>query len=55
VKKEKTKDKQMDSALSIKLPLELREKAAAKSKKTGIALSFVIRKALEDWLKEDEK
>ncbi len=53
--KKEAKEKQMNAALSIKLPLELRDKAVEKSKKTGVALSFIIRKALEDWLNEDKK
>ena len=42
----------MNVALSVKLPRELRDKAAAKSEETGISISFVVRKALEDWVNQ---
>lgn len=44
------KDETMDVALSFKLPLALRDAAQVKSRNTGIAISFVLRKALEEWL-----
>jgi predicted DNA-binding protein len=48
---EKTK-KEMDKSISVKVPAELLEKAREKSANTGIALSFVVRKAIEDWINE---
>lgn len=42
----------MDAMLSIKLPSELLEKARAKSKQTGVVLSFVVRKSIEEWVRE---
>ena len=42
----------MDSSLTFKLPHELLEAAQAKSKNTGIAVSFILRRALEVWVME---
>ena len=47
--------KEMDKSISVKLPETLLEKARKKSKETGIALSFVVRKAIEDWVNESKK
>jgi predicted DNA-binding protein len=44
----------LDAAVSIKLPKELRDAATAKSKRTGVAMSFVVRKCLEQWVASDE-
>jgi len=49
---DKTK-KEMDKSISVKVPAELLEKAREKSASTGIALSFIVRKAIEDWTKEN--
>jgi predicted DNA-binding protein len=43
--------KEMDASLSVKLPKELLEKCRKKSDETGIAISFIVRKALEEWIK----
>jgi hypothetical protein len=48
----KEKDKEMDASISVKLPKKLLEQARKKSSETGVALSFVVRKALEDWIKK---
>ena len=53
-KNEKTK-KEMDASISIKLPSELLEKARIKSENTGVSISFVVRKAIEDWVSEISK
>ena len=45
--------KQMDVAISVKLPRYLRDKANQKSEKTGVSISFIVRKAIEDWVNED--
>jgi len=47
--------KQMDVSISVKLPRQLRDKANQKSEKTGVSISFVVRKAIEDWVNEPEK
>ncbi len=49
------KQKEMNSSLSIKIPSEMLDKARAKSKQTGVTLSFVVRKAIEDWLANGTK
>jgi hypothetical protein len=36
----------------VKMPKSLRDAARKKTKQTGITLSFIVRKALEDWTKE---
>jgi predicted DNA-binding protein len=51
VNTDKTK-KEMDKSISVKVPTELLQKAREKSANTGIALSFVVRKAIEDWINE---
>ena len=53
-KKEQIK-KEMDASVSIKLSSEVLEKARAKSKETGVTLSFIVRKALEEWVKDTAK
>jgi predicted transcriptional regulator len=45
-----TTEKEMDVSLTVKLPSKLRDKAREKSEKTGVSLSFVVRKAIEDWV-----
>jgi predicted DNA-binding protein len=52
VNTDKTK-KEMDKSISVKVSTELLEKAREKSANTGIALSFIVRKAIEDWVKEN--
>jgi predicted DNA-binding protein len=44
--------KEMDKSISVKVPAELLEKARDKSATTGITLSFVVRKAIEDWVNQ---
>ena len=44
--------KEMDVSLTVKLPSKLRDRAREKSENTGISLSFVVRKALEDWVRD---
>ena len=41
---------EMDARLSIKLPTDLLEKVREKSAQTGISISFIVRKVLEDWV-----
>jgi len=48
---EETK-KEMDKSISVKVSAELLEKARDKSANTGITLSFVVRKAIEDWVNQ---
>lgn len=55
VENESAKDKEMDASISVKLPSDLRDKAREKSEKTGVSLSFIVRKALEDWINEENK
>ncbi len=42
--------KEMDKSISVKVPIELLEKARKKSAESGVTLSFVVRKALEEWV-----
>ncbi len=49
VKAKTNTEKEMDVSLNVKLPSKLRDKARDKSKRTGVSLSFVVRKAIEDW------
>lgn len=44
--------KTMDSTLTVKLPSDLHERAIEKSGATGVAIAFVVRKALEEWTDE---
>jgi predicted DNA-binding protein len=53
--KKTAKDKEMDVSVTIKLPADLRREARLKSADTGVTLSFVIRKAIEAWVKEPVK
>jgi predicted DNA-binding protein len=48
-------EKEMDVSLTIKLPSALRNKARTKSENTGVSLSFVVRKAIEEWVTNDTK
>jgi predicted DNA-binding protein len=43
------------ASISVKLPPELLEKARQKSESTGVPISFVVRKALEEWTAELSK
>jgi predicted DNA-binding protein len=52
---EKETEKEMDVSLTIKLPSALRNKARTKSENTGVSLSFVVRKAIEEWVTNDTK
>jgi hypothetical protein len=45
----------MDVSLTVKLPSKLRDKARDKSEKTGISLSFIVRKGLEEWVTDEPK
>ena len=38
-----------DKALSVRVPSDLLEKARDKSKRTGVSISFIIRRALKEW------
>ncbi len=38
--------------VQVRIPFDLHEKAKAKSQETGVTLSHVIRKALEEWVEE---
>lgn len=50
---EKTDNKkEMDASISLKLPKPLLEKAREKSKSTGVSISFVARKAIEEWVEK---
>lgn len=42
----------MTARLSIKLSKDLLKKVQNKSKLTGVSVSFIVRRALENWLKE---
>ena len=52
--KEKQK-KEMDKSISVKVPSGLLEKAREKSEKTGVSLSFVVRKAIENWTADETR
>ena len=39
-----------DKPVSFKISSELHEKVMAKSARTGISVSFVVRRALEKWV-----
>ncbi len=49
-----TGEEKMGVGLMIRVPKELRDEARAKSHRTGIAVSFVLRKRLEEWVASDE-
>jgi|GEM_PF-6203418 predicted DNA-binding protein len=38
--------------MPVKMPKSLRDAAAEKSKQTGVPIAFVVRKAIENWIKE---
>ena len=40
--------------IHIRVPTDLKRKAHDKSKRTGISLTHVLRKALEQWVKEPD-
>jgi predicted DNA-binding protein len=42
----------MDVQVSIKLPASLRDAASEKSARTGVAVAFIVRKCLEEWVRE---
>lgn len=44
--------KEMDKSISVKVSSDLLEKARQKSEETGVSLSFIVRKAIEDWVNE---
>ncbi len=48
-------EKEMDVSLTVKLPSKLRDKAREKSENTGVSISFVVRKAIEEWVNGDSK
>jgi excinuclease UvrABC nuclease subunit len=48
-------DDESGTYLTVKLPADLRREARLKSADTGVTLSFVIRKAIEAWVKEPVK
>lgn len=50
--KEAKQPTEMTKAISVKLPLDLLDKARDKSAATGVPISFVVRKALEEWIKK---
>jgi hypothetical protein len=39
-----------DKAVSFKISSDLHERAVQKSARTGISISFVVRRALEKWV-----
>jgi hypothetical protein len=51
VTKKETKKKAELQPFSIKLPTDLLAKVREKSAETGISMTFIIRRALEDWIK----
>jgi predicted DNA-binding protein len=55
VKAKTNTEKEMDVSLTVKLPSKLRDKAREKSENTGVSLSFVVRKAIEEWVTDDPK
>lgn len=38
------------SAISVRIPPELLERLRKKTDETGVPISFVVRKALEEWV-----
>ncbi len=42
----------LNAALTIRVPQDLLEQARAKSDKTGVTLSHIVRQALEEWVEE---
>lgn len=49
----KTKEKKR-KLFSLEIPPELLEQAQKKSAETGIKISFIIRKAIADWVKTNQ-
>jgi len=49
-----TGEVKMGVGMTLRVPKELRDAATAKSKRTGVAVSFVVRKSLEEWVASDE-
>jgi len=47
-----TLERQNKVAIRVEVPRDLRDKAQRKSKATGIAVSFILRKALSEWAKD---
>jgi predicted DNA binding CopG/RHH family protein len=45
--------KEMDANISVKISSELLEKVRATTAATGVSASFVIRKALEEWVNQN--
>jgi predicted HicB family RNase H-like nuclease len=44
----------LDKPINVKISGQLHEKVMAKSARTGIAISFIVRKALESWVADAE-
>lgn len=42
-------------AISVKVPPDLLKKVREKSAETGVPISFVVRKALEEWVVDEGK
>ena len=45
---------QYNIPVQVRIPHDLHEKAKKKSQKTGVTISFVVRLALETWVKQDD-
>lgn len=43
-------DQYPDKRLNVRIPADLHDKVLAKSQKTGVTISFVVRQALEEWV-----
>ena len=41
--------------LLTKLPDDLHQKAKEKSKRTGVSISFIVRKRIEEWVSEKDE
>jgi predicted DNA-binding protein len=39
------------TAISVRIPTQLQIDSKEKSERTGVPISFVVRKALEEWVK----
>jgi predicted HicB family RNase H-like nuclease len=48
-----TGEDKMEVGMTLRVPKELREQARAKSHRTGISVSFVVRKRLEEWVADE--
>lgn len=47
-----SREREMDVSISVKLPSTLRDLSRQKSERTGVPLSFIVRRALEDWIND---